>query len=935
MRRTVFAALALVLSLLGATATVPSATATPVTGGTSGVASGSASAGAVPAVSPTPRVARATSGEVRVPSRVRLVAGARADAAAVRELVAVLRAAGAAHVVRGGAGTARLTVHLGGPGDGPAVGGVGATRLRGAPSGGYLLASGGGRQGWTVVLAGVDGAGQYHAVQTLRQVIQPRPGPDVLGGMVVVDWPELSYRGVVEGYYGTPWSHADRLRVLDFQGRAKLGTYVYAPKDDPYHRDRWRDPYPAARLAEFRELADRAAERHVDFVYSLSPGADICHTGDEDYHLLTAKTQALYDAGVRSFALFFDDIAAELSCPSDRARFGADPSPAAAAQAYLLDRFAAGFLATRPGGSPLLTVPTEYNGTGASTYKQRFAALVPPEVHVMWTGQQVISPAVTDADVAAARDLYAHPLVLWDNYPVNDAQPDRLYLGPLTGRGPDPAASGSRGLLANPMVQAEPSKLALATVADYAWNPAAYDPARSWAHALRTLGGEHAGALAAFGDANRASPLDPAPAPALSARIADFETALAAGRPAAAAAPLTRQLTALATARTALGTVTGDLDGQAFVAAADPWLRKAGHYGTAGAAIVASLTAEHAGDLTTAWRQRVVHERATSQAAAIPQTVAPGVLDPFLERAGAASRLVTLSTPDPATRLTPGDDVTLTADVRSGSVAIASVRYLVGDEVIGTATTAPYTVVWRDVPRRLARTVVEVTDATGAVVRSAPVNLAIGTPDRALLVHGDDGNPGTAGLAPGEEDVRERLEHLGFAVEPILAAAADPTAADGTALVVISSSVASGDVGAKFRDVPVPVIAWEAFVYDDMALASSSGEQFRATTVDFTDAATPLSAGLRGPVRVYRQEGRIRWAVPAPGATVAATVPGDPGRATLFGFDTGAPLLGGLVAPARRAGLYLGDEGLLSGLVAEETVRVFDAVVTWAAGEDG
>jgi hypothetical protein len=922
MRRTALAGLAL-LAALGLVA--------PAAHTTTARAAAEAAAPGMPAASPVPRAMRVTAGETRVPPRVRVVVGRHGDAAAVRETVAVLRAAGATDVVRHGGGPpARLTVYVGGRDDHRGVPGADSARLAGLPVGGYLLASSAGRQGWTVVLSGVDGAGQYYAAQTLRQVVKPRPGPDVLAGLVVVDWPELAFRGTIEGFYGTPWSHADRLRVLDFQGRTKLGTYVYAPKDDPYHRDRWREPYPAARLAEFRELATRAADRHVDLVFSLSPGADICYSDTTDFRLLTAKAQALHDTGVRSFALFFDDIAAELTCPSDRALFGADPAPAAAAQAHLLDRFATEFLATHPGGSPLLTVPTEYNGTGAGTYKQRFAALVPPAVHVMWTGPQVISPTIGDADIAAARGLYAHPLVLWDNYPVNDVQPDRLYLGPLTGRGPEPAAAGSRGLLANPMVQAEPSKVALATVADYAWHPAAYDPARSWAHALRTLGGPHSEALAAFADVNRTSPLEPAPAPGLAARIADFEAALAAGHPATAAGPLTRQFTALATARTTLRSVTGELDGSAFVAAADPWLRKAGHHGTAGAAIVASLTAEHAGDLTTAWRRRVAFERARALAAAIPQTVAPGVLDPFLERAGAASGLVTLSTPDPAAVLTPGDDVTLTAAVRSGGVPIASVRYLVGDRVIGTATTAPYTVVWHDVPRRLARTVVEVTDATGAVVRSAPVTLTIGAPDRVLLVHGDDGNPGTDGLAPGEEDVRDRLEHLGLAVDPVLAAATDPTAADGKALVVISSSVASGDVGAKFRDVPVPVVAWEAFVYDDMGLASSSGEQFRATAVDFTAPPTPLSAGLRGRVLVYRQEGRIRWAVPAPGAIVAATMPGDPARATLFGFEAGAPLLGGLVAPARRAGLYLGDEGLLSGLVADETVRVFDAAVTWA-----
>ncbi|MBQ9836356.1 MAG: beta-N-acetylglucosaminidase domain-containing protein [Akkermansia sp.] len=51
----------------------------------------------------------------------------------------------------------------------------------------------------------------------------------------IADWPDLPYRGVVEGYYGIPWSTKARLAQLDFYGRNKLNTYIYAPKDDPYH----------------------------------------------------------------------------------------------------------------------------------------------------------------------------------------------------------------------------------------------------------------------------------------------------------------------------------------------------------------------------------------------------------------------------------------------------------------------------------------------------------------------------------------------------------------------------------------------------------------------------------------------------------------------------------------------------------------------------
>jgi len=58
------------------------------------------------------------------------------------------------------------------------------------------------------------------------------------------DRASFQYLGVIEGFYGPPWSHQDRLDILAFMEEVGLADYVYAPKDDPYHRARWRDPYP-------------------------------------------------------------------------------------------------------------------------------------------------------------------------------------------------------------------------------------------------------------------------------------------------------------------------------------------------------------------------------------------------------------------------------------------------------------------------------------------------------------------------------------------------------------------------------------------------------------------------------------------------------------------------------------------------------------------
>ena len=82
----------------------------------------------------------------------------------------------------------------------------------------------------------------------------------------------FSHRGVVEGYYGKPWSHADRLFVIQELSRLGMNRYVYAPKDDPLHLARWREPYPEARMREFAELVAAGERAGVTVGFAVSPG---------------------------------------------------------------------------------------------------------------------------------------------------------------------------------------------------------------------------------------------------------------------------------------------------------------------------------------------------------------------------------------------------------------------------------------------------------------------------------------------------------------------------------------------------------------------------------------------------------------------------------------------------------------------------------------
>ena len=310
----------------------------------------------------------------------------------------------------------------------------------------------------------------------------------------------MRVRALIEGFYGRPWSHEERLDLLRFCGAHGLTTWVHAPKDDPYHRKLWREPYPDAELKRLAELVAEAERHRLDFAYAIAPGLDVRYTSDDDFEALLAKCRQLRAIGVRSFQLLWDDLEHELPHAEDRERYGHEERPSAAAQAPFTNRFAREW--EQPG--PLVVCPMGYAGTGDSPYRRIFGERLDPEVVVYWTGPEVVSIGISrEALDLAVERFRGHELLLWDNYPVNDFEPGRLFLGPLLGRDPRLAEGRCAGLVANAMVQAVPSKLALATVAEWCRDPHAYEPVAAFERALAAHGAEVLEALRELA-ANRA-----------------------------------------------------------------------------------------------------------------------------------------------------------------------------------------------------------------------------------------------------------------------------------------------------------------------------------------------------------------------------------------------------------------------------------------------
>ena len=390
------------------------------------------------------------------------------------------------------------------------------------------------------------------------------------------------------------------------------------------------------------------------FTFAVSPGVSICYSDPADLAALTAKFEALHALGVRGFSVALDDIDhTTWNCPADADRYGPPSTEASArAQVELLNAVQAGFVAAHPDVLPLQMVPTEYRGTGDSPYRAVVRAGLTPGIEVMWTGPYVVPAEITVAHATAAAETFGRPLYVWDNTPVNDfpATEGRLILAPYARR--EPGLSGQvTGVVLNPMNQAAASKVQLVGGADFAWNDAAYDPARAHRAAASFLGsGDPATveALLAFFDLENLAPTSASSgivsqpqSPALAASLDAFRAAWSSGDRTGALAALRPVAERIAGAPDLIRAHAAD---EAFVADSAPWLDATVLWGRAFVRTLDGLAARAAGDEATATVAFAESDALVIQAEAIrtipgetrpegPVRVGDGVLDDFLAEA--------------------------------------------------------------------------------------------------------------------------------------------------------------------------------------------------------------------------------------------------------------------------------------------------------------
>jgi protein O-GlcNAcase/histone acetyltransferase len=302
--------------------------------------------------------------------------------------------------------------------------------------------------------------------------------------------------GVIEGFYGPPWTSAEREELLVGMARWGLNAYLYAPKDDLKHRAAWREPYAPEETAALASLIGGCRERGIRFVYALSPGLDMRYGDPGEHQRISARFEQVLALGCDDFALLFDDIPDRMR-EEDRRRW----PTFAAAQCFAANQAFAWVRARRP-AARFLFCPTPYcgrmaaRGFGGADYLDVTGRDLSPEIDVFWTGPEIIAREISASHLRELRTRLRRPPVIWDNLHANDYDGRRFYCGPYAGRPPELRSEAS-GILCNPNTEFPLNFVPLRTFAAYLQADASWDPRGAYRQAIvewlprfATLGGD-------------------------------------------------------------------------------------------------------------------------------------------------------------------------------------------------------------------------------------------------------------------------------------------------------------------------------------------------------------------------------------------------------------------------------------------------------------
>lgn len=476
-------------------------------------------AGNVYDIRPVPQQQERVDGSAKLSGRVTLVAGPAIDAYTVDRAKEVLTEHGLTPVVARKAAKGAATLYLGVNASGDQADReakrLGVKRDVFGQQGYDRHAIAVRQQGQAaeVVIVGETTDAVFCGLASLEQMLdQAKSG--TLGCVDIYDFADTQYRGVIEGYYGVPYSEEVTADLFRFMARYKMNTYMYGAKSDPYHSQYWDKAYPKTITPEqqevgmltegmMRQLTDAAHRCKVNFIWAIHPGGAFTDAKQADVlDRIMGKFRLMHDLGVRQFGVFVDDV----GVPSDSATLALNAQRLGELQQKIDQEWNSRKAQPADTVKPLHFVPQLYAYSWVSRQQgERFfrsLSATPKKVCIYITGRAVWTvPNSEDPNLVSS--WLGRDVAWWWNYPCNDNDMNKIF--PLDmyrnfddeahidrNATLDPNLKGVNTLISNPMQQGEVSKIALYSIADYAWHRDAFDNDASWMASLKALFGQRA-----------------------------------------------------------------------------------------------------------------------------------------------------------------------------------------------------------------------------------------------------------------------------------------------------------------------------------------------------------------------------------------------------------------------------------------------------------
>lgn len=342
-----------------------------------------------------------------------------------------------------------------------------------------------------------DALGLYWACQSVVQLLTVRDGIVVLRKADIVDYPLFRVRSFKVG------KSADAIEdMADWCPSAKLNTYNICYT--AVGKDLWPNP-----SKEYREVVRRVCERllprGMDVMLFINPyylWKEHIQTSDPaDLDALTQTCSIALEQGAEKVMLCLDDFASKsqrtgprlytVHDEQDREQFDDD---LAKVNIALLNGWYERMKAKFPRCRLLAVLPYywmpggHYREEGERNLRE-IGKHTPKDLVIVWTGPRVRSTSVDKASLEKYTRLIGRKPFLWDNTLYAWHRPPHYFLDQFKTTYPDGFWDLNELGCHYNAGSGEAYKAGLFCVADYLWNPQAYDPESAIRKAVAIVGG--------------------------------------------------------------------------------------------------------------------------------------------------------------------------------------------------------------------------------------------------------------------------------------------------------------------------------------------------------------------------------------------------------------------------------------------------------------